>query len=407
MSGTVYGLLLTAKGDIKKSKISDNASEKLTLEALGTILKRKTAPKKLGSYKYNQQYLTLFGYTEGRAGTENKHDLPPPCDSALYFGDILLIASKGKSWNEKYLTITPADYEKFYHKSFAGFEDIEDSEEESIDESESETEDENIEEDEADAEGVADEEDESEISEVESEESEEEVDVEEEEAPRKPTKKKAVSTKVNLTVQSNTGRAKQQQVMSKLGYQEYEFENMKTIPNDTSKEAKNRNKVLSILRTQFKEMFSEDQCKTLENVILHITFQECGKKEVMKHFENPLFENLYQMVARRMIGNLMPSSYVQNKDLLQKLLNGNLDFEHLRSMGVMDLAPNLYEDMRNRQILREQSQLEGNKALATNRFQCNRCHKRECTYYELQTRSADEPTTIFVNCLNCGKRWRQ
>jgi transcription elongation factor S-II len=154
-------------------------------------------------------------------------------------------------------------------------------------------------------------------------------------------------------------------------------------------------------------MFSEDQCKTLENVILHITFQECGKKEVMKHFENPLFENLYQMVARRMIGNLMPSSYVQNKDLLQKLLNGNLDFEHLRSMGVMDLAPNLYEDMRNRQILREQSQLEGNKALATNRFQCNRCHKRECTYYELQTRSADEPTTIFVNCLNCGKRWRQ
>lgn len=407
MSGTVYGLLLTAKGDIKKCKISENVNEKLTLETLGVILKRKTAPKKLGAYKYNQQYLTLFGYTEGRAGTENKHDLPPPCDSSMYFGDILLIASKGKTWSEKYLTITPADYEKFYHKSFGGFEDIEDSEDESIDSEDlEEEEEENLEEEDVAEEGVEDEEDASEISEVESEESEEEEE-EEEEAPRKSVKKKPVSTKVNLTVQSNTGRAKQQQVMSKLGYHEYEFENMGTIPKDTSKEAKNRNKILEILRTQFKGLLNESQCNTLENVILHITFQESQKKEVMKHFENPLFENLYQTVSRRMIGNLMPNSYVKNKDLLTKILEGNLDFEHLRSMGVMDLAPNLYEDMRNRQILREQSQLEGNKALATNRFQCNRCHKRECTYYELQTRSADEPTTIFVNCLNCGKRWRQ
>jgi transcription elongation factor S-II len=58
-------------------------------------------------------------------------------------------------------------------------------------------------------------------------------------------------------------------------------------------------------------------------------------------------------------------------------------------------------------MLMEQKLLEGNKGSATDRFKCNRCGKRECTYYEMQTRSADEPMTIFVNCLNCGKRWRQ
>jgi transcription elongation factor S-II len=28
------------------------------------------------------------------------------------------------------------------------------------------------------------------------------------------------------------------------------------------------------------------------------------------------------------------------------------------------------------------------------------------TYYEMQTRSADEPMTVFVSCLNCGKNWK-
>ena len=44
---------------------------------------------------------------------------------------------------------------------------------------------------------------------------------------------------------------------------------------------------------------------------------------------------------------------------------------------------------------------------ATDQFKCGKCKKRECTYYELQTRSADEPMTLFITCLNCGKRWRE
>ena len=58
-------------------------------------------------------------------------------------------------------------------------------------------------------------------------------------------------------------------------------------------------------------------------------------------------------------------------------------------------------------FLIEKRQLEGNKSMATDQFLCTRCFKRECTYYEMQTRSADEPMTIFINCLNCGQNWRQ
>ena len=43
----------------------------------------------------------------------------------------------------------------------------------------------------------------------------------------------------------------------------------------------------------------------------------------------------------------------------------------------------------------------------TDVFKCHKCKKRECSYYEVQTRSADEPMTVFVTCLNCKNRWRQ
>ena len=43
----------------------------------------------------------------------------------------------------------------------------------------------------------------------------------------------------------------------------------------------------------------------------------------------------------------------------------------------------------------------------TNLFKCRRCGSRETSYYEVQTRSADEPMTQFITCLQCNNRWKQ
>lgn len=45
-------------------------------------------------------------------------------------------------------------------------------------------------------------------------------------------------------------------------------------------------------------------------------------------------------------------------------------------------------------------------AASTDQFKCGKCKERKCTYYQMQTRSADEPLTTFVQCVNCGNRWR-
>jgi|TARA_B110001452_G_C15208171_1_gene419119 DNA-directed RNA polymerase subunit M/transcription elongation factor TFIIS len=40
-------------------------------------------------------------------------------------------------------------------------------------------------------------------------------------------------------------------------------------------------------------------------------------------------------------------------------------------------------------------------------LQCGKCKQNTVDYYEKQTRGADEPMTLFANCLSCGNRWRQ
>lgn len=40
-------------------------------------------------------FVRVYGKTEGRAGSENKSELPPPVDSTLFFGNIAIVASMG------------------------------------------------------------------------------------------------------------------------------------------------------------------------------------------------------------------------------------------------------------------------------------------------------------------------
>jgi DNA-directed RNA polymerase subunit M/transcription elongation factor TFIIS len=38
---------------------------------------------------------------------------------------------------------------------------------------------------------------------------------------------------------------------------------------------------------------------------------------------------------------------------------------------------------------------------------CPGCQSKKAYFYQLQTRSADEPPTSFYKCVACGKQWRE
>jgi len=161
------------------------------------------------------------------------------------------------------------------------------------------------------------------------------------------------------------------------------------------------------LRNLLDKDLTEIQQQDLEIGIYNASLQEADKHGIRKNWESPGFISLYTILARRIITNLVPSSYVNNPRLLERLKEGEFKPHDIAFMNYGELYPENWQHLMDQQMKRETKLLEGNKDMATDQFKCGRCYKRQCTYYEMQTRSADEPMTIFIRCLNCGKQWRQ
>jgi DNA-directed RNA polymerase subunit M/transcription elongation factor TFIIS len=208
-------------------------------------------------------------------------------------------------------------------------------------------------------------------------------------------KKKSVPKPTNAA--ANTGRGKQTYLLQKGTI--HDSESIHNGPN--------HERLLTLIQYQFGDSYIQSHAEDLCAVIEDCACAEAERRGIVRHHANPLFQTVYKAVVRRIMGNIDPSSYVQNEHLHKQLQSGDLSLETLRSMSTQDMNPGLYKELYDRQLLREQAQLEGNKAMTSELFTCSRCKKNQCTYYQLQTRSADEPMTTFITCLNCNKRWKE
>ena len=81
--------------------------------------------------------IKMFGKLRGNAGMENKYEFPPPMDTKLCFGAIVLVH---KTDNDEPMDLRKEDWLKLYDHLYGGFEDTnqEDDEEEEEEEIEAE-----------------------------------------------------------------------------------------------------------------------------------------------------------------------------------------------------------------------------------------------------------------------------
>ena len=75
-------------------------------------------------------------------------------------------------------------------------------------------------------------------------------------------------------------------------------------------------------------------------------------------------------------------------------------------MSPSEMFPEMWKSILDKKEKRDQLKYEKRSEIATNLYRCGKCGKSQCSIYQLQTRSADEPMTTFVTCLNCDKRWK-
>jgi len=167
-----------------------------------------------------------------------------------------------------------------------------------------------------------------------------------------------------------------------------------------------RNAIKNVIDKRF-TFLNEEQRKDLERGIFNFSLEEGRRRQVHCVWENPEFQALYDIAARRTISNIDTKSYVGNHRLVERLKEGEFLPHDIPFMTYAELFPENWGTLIEQATKREAKMLEVDKSAATDMFRCSRCGKRQCTYYEMQTRSADEPMTQFIRCLNCGKQWRQ
>lgn len=82
------------------------------------------------------------------------------------------------------------------------------------------------------------------------------------------------------------------------------------------------------------------------------------------------------------------------------------DPKDFAELSTLDLAPERWGELVQKAIEREIAK-HSKSVTASITMYCSSCKRKSpCDYYQLQTRSADEPMTTFVTCLDCHKRWK-
>jgi DNA-directed RNA polymerase subunit M/transcription elongation factor TFIIS len=376
-------ILLSIKGEVKKANLPLVNQNEMTLEQLQKYIKKKDAPEVLYHFQTDNKYIFVFGYKKGKKGTENKSVFPLfDSSSTTIYGDALVIASLNDSWKQPIPFTTEQWNQIMNQKSSPTTKEEKEKEEEEEEEDDQEEEEEEL----GEIEEVEEENEEEEDDYVESDSDDSSI-LEKEDEPEEviaPVKRRrAPIYKVDITVPK-------------------EDIDLESLPES------NKIRMACLQNFEFlKEQFLEQQIRSLEKSIFEAAYQYSQKHYIVRSWKSIAFVEMYKQIFRSVINNIHPQSPVKNRRLLTRVLEGEFELSSIPFMSSYEMFPEKWFELKDRLIQREKKILEGNKSRATDQFKCRRCNKRECTYYELQTRSADEPMTIFITCLNCGKEWRQ
>lgn len=156
------------------------------------------------------------------------------------------------------------------------------------------------------------------------------------------------------------------------------------------------------IRDYFSQLINDESIgKNIEVTIYNYTVNESKNQKIIKKWKNEKFIEIYSGRLRTIIYNLK-----NNQELMNQLKNKQITLKNFSTMTHQEMSTEQWRKRIENKMKRDKSRLTTNIEASTDMFTCKKCRSKKCTYYEMQTRSADEPATIFITCLDCGKNWK-
>lgn len=178
-----------------------------------------------------------------------------------------------------------------------------------------------------------------------------------------------------------------------------------SIDNENNKH-KVRDDFIDILIKKLKlpELYTKD----LEIGVFNATIDYANNYGIQLSWKNQMLVETYVNIARSIYSNIKKDSYVGNKDLYQRMVKKKEFTPHmLPYMQYQNIFPERWKDIIEKNQRRFKAAYEIKLVAMSDMITCMRCKSKKVSYYELQTRSGDEASTLFMNCLICGKKWKQ
>jgi DNA-directed RNA polymerase subunit M/transcription elongation factor TFIIS len=372
----------------------------------------------IARWKLNDEYkLVGYGFEERKAKDKkkdtsliNNHELPP-CKNATnnYYGDIIIFKINEK---EQVLDYTADEYSQDYHELF--FKDeLSDSEDEfepgeDVLEDDDEIKTGDVEEDDIDAidydddddlpEEDGDDEDDDDLP----EEDGNDDDDDDEDLPEGDGD--GDYSKSVPKTNSNKSELDPIIIGAELDIHLMDIDDLDIDDDNVTELVEPRKQIIEIFESILNDSHLSQR---VEESIFKSVYDQAIERRVLKKWDNPIFKKMYINKARSLYTNLKEGSYVNNEQLVQKIRGKKFDIDNIASMSYQELFPEHWKHLLDDKYKREKVMYEENEVAMTDQFKCGRCKSRKCTYYELQTRSADEGMTTFITCINCGNRWKQ
>lgn len=171
-------------------------------------------------------------------------------------------------------------------------------------------------------------------------------------------------------------------------------------------------------------LLNEKKSKNLEISIYNWTIQNIkknkinpvttkkGKKVTVNNndlnWNNCHFKRVYLAKYRSISYNLKNE---KNPVFKENVIKNIIKTKDIVNMKPEEIYPAVWEDVFQTQIKKEIIRLKNEgkelEEAVEGSYTCRKCKCKKIRYYELQTRSADEPMTAYFTCLNCHNHWKE